>query len=87
MSRDDKRKSTPEFSTVEQLTDRYQTSERRVRRWIKSGDLVAHRFGRTVRIHHKDRDTFDKTHRCPRPVLSAPVNSCHVMFCVLIKHR
>lgn len=65
MSCDDKRKATLEFSTVEQIADRYQTSERQVRRWIKAGDLVAYRFGRMVRIHRNDRDTFEKLRRCP----------------------
>ena len=54
-----------EFSTIKQIAERYQTNERQVRRWIEAGDLVVHRFGRMVRIHHKDRDTFEKVHRCP----------------------
>ena len=65
MSRDDKRTLTPEFSTIRETAEDFRTSERQVRRWIKAGDLVAHRFGRMVRIHRKDRDTFEKLHRCP----------------------
>ncbi len=65
MSRDKKPDQPSEFSTIKQIAGRYQTNERQVRRWIEAGDLVVHRFGRMVRIHHKDRDTFEKVHRCP----------------------
>ncbi len=65
MSRDDKRKSMSEFSTSRETAEDFRTSERPVRRWIKAGDLVAHRFGRMVRISRKDRDAFEKLHRRP----------------------
>ena len=65
MSRDHQNKPTPEYSTTRQIAEHFQTSERQVRRWIDAGDLVAHRFGRMVRIHRNDRDTFEKLHRCP----------------------
>lgn len=38
-------------------------STKSVRRWIASGDLVAHRFGRQIRISEPDLDSFVKVHR------------------------
>ena len=54
----------PLFSTVAQVADRHQTTERQVRRWIKAGELVVHRFGRLVRIHRNDLEIFEKLRRC-----------------------
>ncbi len=53
------------FQTIGQVADHYQTSERQVHRWIKAGKLVVHRFGRMVRVYKKDRENFEKLHRCP----------------------
>ncbi len=53
------------FQTIGQVADHYQTSERQVHRWITDGKLVVHRFGRMVRVHKKDRENFEKLHRCP----------------------
>jgi excisionase family DNA binding protein len=39
-----------EFFTAAELAQRWQMSERHVRRLIKSGELDTHRFGRVVRI-------------------------------------
>ena len=58
-------KPDPAYATIRKTAEHFQTTERQVRRWIEVGDLVAHRFGRMVRIHRKDRDTFEKLHRCP----------------------
>ncbi len=44
MTLDDKHKSKPEFSTIRETAEDFRTSERQVRRWIKAGDLVVHRF-------------------------------------------
>jgi excisionase family DNA binding protein len=40
-----------------------EVSVRTVRRWIKRGDLVAHRFGTAVRIAESDLKAFLAQHR------------------------
>ena len=65
MSRIEKRDQPAAFSTIRQIAERYQTSERQVRRWIEAGDLVVHRYGRMVRIQRKDHDDFEKQRWCP----------------------
>jgi excisionase family DNA binding protein len=49
--------------TVKQLAAEFQVSQRTVWRWIGDGDLVVHRFDRTVRITPADRDRFLARHR------------------------
>jgi excisionase family DNA binding protein len=51
------------FSTVAEVAARLGVSVRTVRRWIKSGDLVAHRFGSAVRIAESDLKAFIARHR------------------------
>jgi excisionase family DNA binding protein len=46
------------FYTVDQVADALGVSSRSVRRWIKSGKLVAHRFGGAVRIANGDLKAF-----------------------------
>lgn len=41
-----------EFFTAADLADRWSVSERHVRRMIDAGELVAHKFGRAVRISY-----------------------------------
>ena len=44
--------------TVQQVADTLQVSDKQVRRWITSGDLIAHRFGRQLRIADADLRAF-----------------------------
>jgi excisionase family DNA binding protein len=56
--------STPvPFLTVKDIAVHFQVSERTVWRWVKDGELVVHRLGRTVRIAPADRDSFQTRHR------------------------
>ncbi|MFC3101064.1 helix-turn-helix domain-containing protein [Altererythrobacter lauratis] len=43
-------KKPKEFFTVAELAVRWSVSERQVRRWIEEEKLIAHHFGRAVRI-------------------------------------
>lgn len=54
---------TPLFYSVNQVADMLAVSDRTVRRWIKSGKLVAHVFGSAVRIADSDLKAFIGTHR------------------------
>ena len=38
------------FFTIAEVAEIVEVTTRTVRRWIRSGDLVAHRFGGVVRI-------------------------------------
>ena len=49
--------------TIPQTADVLQVSEKTVRRWIDSGELVAHKIGRQWRISDADLDTFIKMRR------------------------
>ena len=51
------------FYTIEQIADRMEVSTRSVRRWIKGGLLVAHRFNGVVRISEADFKSFLAAHR------------------------
>lgn len=51
------------FLTVPEVATVLKFSQRTVWRWIKRGDLVAHRFGGSVRILKKDLDTFIRMSR------------------------
>ena len=51
------------FFTIAEIAERLGVSTRTVRRWIRSGDLVAHRFGGIVRISEKDLRAFLALHR------------------------
>ena len=51
------------FFTVAEVADAVEVSVRTVRRWIKSGDLVAHHFGTAVRIAESDLKAFLAQHR------------------------
>lgn len=57
------------FLTIQQAALELQVAERTVRRWIKSGDLVAHRLGSLVRIDRSDLDAFLHSRR------SAPIET------------
>lgn len=51
------------FWTIRSVAEHLDVSERSVVRWIASGDLVAHRIGRTVRIADSDLRAFLAVHR------------------------
>lgn len=51
------------FVTVDQVADALNVSPRSVRRWIKTGRLIAHRFGGAVRIASADLAAFLAAHR------------------------
>ena len=51
------------FFTIAEVAERLGVSTRTVRRWIRAGDLVAHRFGEIVRISEKDLRAFLALHR------------------------
>ena len=48
----------PRFFTVAAVAALLAVSVRTVRRWIRRGDLVAHRFGTAVRIAESDLRAF-----------------------------
>lgn len=52
-----------QFLTVDQTADVLQVSPRHVRRLIARGALVAHRFGRLVRIGPVDLKAYTDAHR------------------------
>jgi excisionase family DNA binding protein len=52
-----------QFYTVKQVADLLVVSQRTVRRWIKSGELVAHTFGGAVRVAETDLKAFIATRR------------------------
>lgn len=51
------------FFTIADVAEHLAVASRSVRRWIKSGELVAHRFGGAVRIAESDLRTFLARHR------------------------
>jgi excisionase family DNA binding protein len=51
------------FFTIDQVSDALNVSPRTVRRGIKEGMLVAHRFGGAVRIAADDFAAFVAVHR------------------------
>jgi len=53
----------PPLLTIEQTAKHVQVSDKTIRRWIKAGDLVAHRFGRQWRISSADLQTFIRMRR------------------------
>lgn len=53
------------FYTVKQYAKRRQCSEKTVRRDIKSGKLIAHKFGSQVRISEADGATYERINRRP----------------------
>lgn len=51
------------FFTIAEVADRLDVATRTVRRWIKAGELVAHRIGGIVRIAESDLRAFLALHR------------------------
>lgn len=52
------RSRRPTFLTILDLADQLQVSDKTVRRWIKSGELVAHKLGDQYRISEADLELF-----------------------------
>lgn len=50
-------KTSPLF-TIEQVAEQLAVSTRTVRRWIKGGELVAHRLGHCWRVSRADLAAF-----------------------------
>jgi len=57
--RDDQTK----FFTIAEVAERLHVATRTIRRWIKNGDLIAHRHGGVVRISDGDLRAFLAAHR------------------------
>jgi excisionase family DNA binding protein len=55
------------FFLVADVAERLDVATRTVSRWIKSGELTAHRFGRAVRIAEDDLRDFLTAHRRDEP--------------------
>ena len=53
-----KNSSPKRFHSVSQVADLLGVSERSVWRWIDQRELIAHRFGRLVRIADADLQAF-----------------------------
>ena len=53
------------FYTIEEVAQRLNLSTKSIRRWVRSGDLAAHRFGRSLRIAESDLKNFLERRRMP----------------------
>jgi excisionase family DNA binding protein len=51
------------FYTIAQVAELLAISERSVRRWVATGELTAHKFGRGVRISETELRTFLALHK------------------------
>jgi excisionase family DNA binding protein len=51
------------FFTVSDVAGHLGVSTRTVRRWIEGRQLIAHHFGRAVRVAEEDLRTFLRAHR------------------------
>ena len=51
------------FLAIHEVAEQLGVSTRTVRRWIENMELVAHRFGRAVRIAERDLQAFVAMHR------------------------
>ena len=51
------------YWTIPEIADRWQCSERHVRRLIASGQLTAHKFGRLVRVDEADLKVCERVKR------------------------
>ncbi len=55
--------SGPAFYTVAGVANRWECSEKHVRRLIQRKELVAHRFGNALRIGADDLDRYERMNR------------------------
>jgi excisionase family DNA binding protein len=62
-----RRRDQINFFTIAEVAERLAVNPRTVRRRIKAGDLVAHQFGRAVRIAEGDLRAFLAAHRGAEP--------------------
>ena len=53
----------PGLLTIKQAAKHFQVSTKTIRRWVETGDLVAHRFGRQWRISDTDLHIFIRMRR------------------------
>ena len=53
------------FYTIARVADLLVVSTRSVRRWIAKGELLAHKFGRQIRISELDLRAFVEWRRAP----------------------
>lgn len=51
------------FHRIPEVADRLQVSDRSVRRWIRQGALIAHRFGHQWRVSDPDLELFMRERR------------------------
>ena len=54
---------TRPFHTVAQVAERWQCSEKTVRRLVERGELIAHRFGSQIRISEADLTAYERVNR------------------------
>jgi len=52
-----------EMMTVAEVAEELRVVDRSVRRWIASGEMIAHRFGRAIRISRNDLVAFKAARR------------------------
>jgi len=52
------KRTLPRFYTTQEVSDSLSVSRRTVSRWIEREDLIAHEFGRSVRIADDDLRVF-----------------------------
>ena len=52
----------PFYSLVD-VAHRFDVNVRTVRRWVGADELIAHRFGRQLRVSAEDLKTFEKLRR------------------------
>ena len=52
-----------EFTSIADVAEHLDVNARTIRRWIDKGDLVAHRFGRQLRISRTDLEAFVRMRR------------------------
>ena len=58
MSQTTNEETTRPLLTISEVAEVCRVSTRTVRRWIKRGEMAAHRLGRQVRISEKDLKIF-----------------------------
>jgi excisionase family DNA binding protein len=55
--------NAPAFLTIAQVAERWCCSERKVRRLVAIGELVAHRFGALLRVSTRDLSAYERMNR------------------------
>jgi putative molybdopterin biosynthesis protein len=55
-----------EFYTIEEIAKLLDLKEQTIREYIKRGDLVAFRFGKSLRVKKDDLNRFIDEHRIER---------------------